>query len=122
MASSSGGPAVDRLPLCPGLEDHPDREQGDDGDHLAAKDDPVDIHRRPPAQLATADDERPDRARGHAEAAALPPALALRVLAASAPGATLDPGGGNDRQAVLLIRFPEHPLDGEGVNARSPSG
>jgi len=49
-------PVLLRLPpgLGPSLDDRPDREQGDDRDHLAAEDDPVDIHRRSPAQLTVA--------------------------------------------------------------------
>ena len=110
-------PVLLRLPpgLGPSLDDRPDREQGDDRDHLAAEDDPVDIHRGSPAQLTVADDERPDRAGGHGKAAARPRALALWILAASGAGATLDPGGGDDGHAVLLIGLAEHPLDGQRI-------
>ena len=68
-----------------------------------------------PAQLTVADDERPDRAGSHGKAAARPRALALWILAASGAGATLDPGGGDDGHAVLLIRLAEHPLDGQRI-------
>jgi hypothetical protein len=53
--------------LRPSLDERPDGEEGDDGDHLAAEDDAVDIHGGSPAQLAVID-ERPDRAGGHTEA------------------------------------------------------
>ena len=59
--------------------------------NLAAKDDPRDVHRGSPAQLALADDERPDLASGHAKAAAGSLALALRILAAPRPDGAADP-------------------------------
>jgi hypothetical protein len=36
------------------------------------------------------------------------------VLAAATARAAADPGGGDDRHAVLLERLAEHPLDGQG--------
>src|SRR5215211_6491619 len=99
------------LRLGPGLDDGPDGQQGHNHDRLPAEDDPVDVDRRPPAQLALAEDVRPDRAGRHAEPAAGTLALALRILAAPGPGAALDPGRGDDGDAVLLVRLAEHPLD-----------
>ena len=74
-----GAPPGDRHPrtklvlalgLDPGLVDGAGGEQGDDRDHLAADGDPGGVNRGAPGQVAVADDERPDRAGGHAEAAA----------------------------------------------------
>src|SRR6266581_780451 len=101
--------------LGPRLHDRPHREQGDDHDDLAPEDDPVDVDRGPPAQLAVPDHECPDRAGAHAEAAARTLAPAFCVLAAAASRAAADPGGGDDRHAVLLVRLAEHPLDGEHI-------
>jgi hypothetical protein len=55
--------------LGPSLDDRPHSEQSDDGNHLTSEDDSIDVHRRSPAQLAVADDERSDRAGGHPKAA-----------------------------------------------------
>src|SRR5207249_7814533 len=95
-----------------GLHDRADGQQRHDGDHLTAHDDFVDVHRRPPGDVAVLDDERADRGAGDAEPAAA--ALPLGgLLTHAAAGSAAHLRDGYDDHVVLFFLYQKTAYDVE---------
>src|SRR5439155_12036145 len=102
--------------LRPGSDDGSKRREGHDRHDLAAEDDPIHVHRRPPAHRAVPDDVHTGRPRVQTESG--PEALALvGALATASSGAAHELGHRDDLDAVLLVRLAEHSLHAQRVAA-----
>src|SRR5690606_11698465 len=89
-------------------------EQVDDGHRADHGEEPVDIHRRPPLDLAVADHEGAGRPGVQPEPAALT-LLAGLIVTASAATAAGDDRASDDRHAVLLVWIGKDPPHGDRV-------
>src|SRR5262249_11312018 len=98
---------------APGLDDRPHHQQRNDTRELRAQDQAIDVHSRPPLDVALAASVDADRACSHAPAA--PPGGSVLALArwlaltgATAEAATYA-GDRDDQDAVVLDRLSVHP-------------